>query len=360
MEEWKPVHERPGYYFISTLGRVKNDKNIILKQHTDASGYRKISLYISPRCIKVRLVHRLVAHSFLPNTGNLPLVNHIDGDRSNNCVANLEWVTAADNNTRKVHPCTNQKGRKIIQLTLDNVELKQWDKIVDAANKLGLSAPRIGQCCIGKQHSHGGFKWKYLEDEEKANELWRPVPGCKTGAEISSLGRIRSRNLGISIGVITQGYSTFYTHKVHRLVALAFPELCPNDDPLTKIVVNHIDGNKLNNCADNLEWVTISRNCLHAHDIGLNTRRKEVWAEDSDGDILKYPSIQNAAKDLCLLQSGISGVCRGLHKTHGGFKWYYAPKDDAPAPKKEFLKLSDEDVVSILNEYGFDDLGNAI
>ncbi len=64
------------------------------------------------------------------------------------------------------------------------------------------------------------------------------------------------------------GKYVYKTHKVHRLVAIAF---VPNKHPDTNTVVNHKDGNKLNNNKDNLEWITLSENTRHALEEGLRT-----------------------------------------------------------------------------------------
>jgi hypothetical protein len=112
-------------------------------------------------------------------------------------------------------------------------------------------------------------------------ENWKPVVGYEEIYEVSDLGRVRrikpgsSTRVGrISRGSLTpDGYirvslsfhdSTKRTHNVARLVAIAF---IPN--PENKPEVNHRDGNKVNNCVDNLEWVTVLENRRHARDTGL-------------------------------------------------------------------------------------------
>ena len=95
-EIWKPVIGFENLYEVSNLGRVKNTRGLILKVHPQNSGYLQITFTLN----KVRtkfLVHRLVALHFIENTGNKKYVNHIDGNKLNNCVQNLEWVTASEN-----------------------------------------------------------------------------------------------------------------------------------------------------------------------------------------------------------------------------------------------------------------------
>ena len=116
-----------------------------------------------------------------------------------------------------------------------------------------------------------------MEDNQVLNiEEWKQIPNLPY--EISSLGKIRNlqgkvlktyiQNSGYE--QIKINYQGLHIHKsIHRLVAEAF---IPN--PLNKEYVNHIDGNKLNNTVDNLEWCTNSENILHARKTGLNPYNK--------------------------------------------------------------------------------------
>ena len=103
MEEWKDIDDMNGYYQISNLGNVKSfitlkqnkkENGQILKPYKITKGYFAVSLFK-----KDYRIHQLVAKHFIPNPNNLPQVNHIDGDKSNNKVENLEWVTNRENVT---------------------------------------------------------------------------------------------------------------------------------------------------------------------------------------------------------------------------------------------------------------------
>src|SRR5690606_38396846 len=95
-EEWSPVVGYEGFYEVSTTGRVRNSSTGKIKAKTLLRGYEKVCLW-KQGTVNSPLVHRLVAKAFIPNPNNKPQVNHKDGNKQNNCVSNLEWVTAKEN-----------------------------------------------------------------------------------------------------------------------------------------------------------------------------------------------------------------------------------------------------------------------
>lgn len=91
LEIWKNIDGYDGRYQVSSWGRVRSI-NGILKPYENHKGYLKIGLMRDGISHKHR-INRLVAMAFIPNPDNLPQVNHIDGNKQNNSVTNLEWVT---------------------------------------------------------------------------------------------------------------------------------------------------------------------------------------------------------------------------------------------------------------------------
>ena len=105
-EVWKPIEGYEGLYEISNLGRVRSlelrnssgaRKRILMLKPTDnGHGYKIVGMRVNGKR-RNHYVHRLVAEAFVPNPNNLPVVDHIDHDRSNNQASNLRWMTQGDN-----------------------------------------------------------------------------------------------------------------------------------------------------------------------------------------------------------------------------------------------------------------------
>lgn len=99
-EIWKDVKGYEGTYQISNLGRAKrfykNKPEKILKPVKGQLGYMSYTFCINSK-IKTYRIHRLVALAFIPNPNNLPEVNHIDGNKENYSIENLEWCTRSQN-----------------------------------------------------------------------------------------------------------------------------------------------------------------------------------------------------------------------------------------------------------------------
>lgn len=160
MEVWKDIEGYEGRYQISDQGRVKSlTTGSILKTFLCGSGYPEIVL-TKHRKRQPKLIHRLVAEAFIPNPESKREVNHKDGNKHNNDVSNLEWVTPSENqrHSRKV------LGAKSFQRKVVCVELQRtFDSIKAASDALGLKSPLIWKCCNGTQVTTGGYHWRYAE-----------------------------------------------------------------------------------------------------------------------------------------------------------------------------------------------------
>jgi hypothetical protein len=161
-EEWRNVKINGQVYenyFVSSLGRFKNSKGIIMENYKPHhSGY--IFLRVN---IQKYALHRLVATTFLDNPENKPAVNHIDGNKTNNAVSNLEWCTIKENNDHN-HKSgfINYYNRKIGQYDLEGNLVKEFKSIVEAMNNTNVKTT-IKHALKEQQKTAGGFIWKYLD-----------------------------------------------------------------------------------------------------------------------------------------------------------------------------------------------------
>ena len=122
-EIWKDIKDYEGIYQVSNLGNIKSYyTKKMLKPYINIYGYCRISLYKNHKC-KNCAVHRLVAEAFIPNPNKLKTVNHIDEDKLNNCVDNLEWTTIKDNVIYSQAKKINQTKQLKYYLELNSIKL---------------------------------------------------------------------------------------------------------------------------------------------------------------------------------------------------------------------------------------------
>ena len=160
-EIWKNIEGYEGKYQVSNLGRVKSmigqEKVLHPKKHRN--GHLQIGLHKDKKR-KTMYIHRLVAQAFIPNPDNLPQVNHIDENKENNHVDNLEW-------------CTNQYNTEYSQakavIAVDKISgLKvEFSSIMKAERMTGIDHSHIIRCCQGKRRSTGGFYWHYVNEDKE-------------------------------------------------------------------------------------------------------------------------------------------------------------------------------------------------
>lgn len=158
-EIWKDIKGYEGKYQVSNLGRIRslyyhNAKGVkrdgFLKPGTDCKGYLRCALSMNNNLVTFK-VHRLVAKAFLPNPYNLPQVNHINGNKQDNRVENLEWV---NNSTNQIHAWINglnfgkiDKGKKVIAKIGANA--MEFPTIKKAAEYFGMCPSAIRRRILG-------------------------------------------------------------------------------------------------------------------------------------------------------------------------------------------------------------------
>ncbi len=274
----------PNYenYFIYDNGDILNIfTNKILKGSIGENGYKYYRLSKN-NIKKMFYAHRLVAENFLENKDNLPVVNHKDGNKLNNNVDNLEWVTYSK-----------------------NVEHAYSNKLIKSSRE------------------------REYYKEDLPNETWKKIPDYNYS--ISNFGRVRNdETLLLLKPSLTCGYNKVRLSNngyvkdmmIHKLVYCVFNNIKYIPDGY---VIDHINANKLDNSLSNLRLITLSENVKSAlYKTKTNSScRKIEQLTLTDEHIAFFDSCAEAARQLGLDSSTISKVCRGKNKSHGGFHFKY-------------------------------------
>jgi len=279
--EWRALDGNDKYE-VSNCGDVRNatTRNILVT-HKEPNYY--VTIRIANKCY---LVHRLVAVAFIPNPEDKKTVNHKNHDRHDNRLENLEWATMTEQNAHK------------------------------RPMKERVPAP---------SHDILGEEWKE----------WPTEPSY----QVSNLGRIKNDNRFIKIYDTDVKYNNvsikkgkkFKTLSLHRIVAETW---CDNWDE--EMSVNHIDGDKHNNKADNLECITQSDNIRKSYGTNQKMAAKLVRVRRSpmgdDGVVVEYPSLSDAASNSGLQESSIAYACNH-NGHHGGYIWAFIDKLPTSVPE---------------------------
>lgn len=195
-EEWRDVVGYEGLYMISSFGRCVSLGRVIMACNGDEKyvGQKLIAFtmvagnYLSYRLwrdnkSKAISIHRLVATAFLPNPNNLPEVDHIDTNRTNNVVSNLRWCTISENRLNPITRIKNSLSKtgnpKLIGLNCKPVvrinrhnpkDVKFYESATSASKTDGYNLSHLTAVCRGERKLHRGYVWKWLSDYETPNQ----------------------------------------------------------------------------------------------------------------------------------------------------------------------------------------------
>lgn len=184
-EIWKDIKGYESHYQVSNLGRIKslyfkNKYGVIHREKILKTGFNKKYYHVilsNEGETKMFYVHRLVAEAFIPNPENKPQINHIDGNKTNNNVNNLEWCTPSHNvkEAYKIGLIKIKKGsdnyhfnkpskrrKKVGQYDKNNNLIRIWDCAGLVEKELNISANNIRECCRNNRLKAGNYIWKYL------------------------------------------------------------------------------------------------------------------------------------------------------------------------------------------------------
>lgn len=335
----------------------KNNKRKIIKSHRLIYFVYNINIITSCKiCNKNPCIFDLF---------NKDHIDHIDGNHNNNTPNNLQRLCSSCHSKKTYEQTKNnrisikiKRSKKIICHTFMKKNIQYFDSITYASKYLQIDASSI--CKNIKNNKNQIIKWisskkhniKYrfeeiFEIENIENEVWKDL--IDLDGKVSNKGRIKN-NSGISYGNYKDGYYSITlkknNYKVHRLIAktfkyeelelkaqkikddinlypecinLSIEEIINSVNKKYSIVVDHIDGNKLNNNLDNLRWCTLIENSENQKSV----RTIEQWSFDKKILINTFKSQMEAHRCTKVCNKQISDVCNNKKSHAGGFFWKF-------------------------------------
>ena len=180
MEEiWKDIPNYENLYQVSNIGNIRTKKTLKNRRIAYTHGYPSIILRKNNKYRNLT-IHRLVAQAFIPNPNNYNVVNHINGDKTDNRIENLEWCTHKHNtqeayrlglmniSEKHIEQMRNlgiKSGKKVAQKDLQGNVIQIFRSGNQASIQTNISQGLISQCCNKKIKMAGGYLWEYLEKE---------------------------------------------------------------------------------------------------------------------------------------------------------------------------------------------------
>ena len=294
VEIWRTTYESDAHE-VSNLGRLRRaTTKRVLKGYVNTAGYRKYYTMLDGTLQS----HRIVARTFIPNPDSKPTVDHVEpSEKSNNKLTNLRWATVAEQSANTKRSATCENGRRPVRMLDKETRefIRKFDSASTAASSLGKprANSEIGKACQGKNKSALGYAWEYAPPETIEGEQWRQIPrelfDLQQPHEVSSHGRLRNTTTGrvgsgstqntgaVVFGLkLTDGRTRLIL--VARIVASVFLE-----NPESKPIVRHVDGNSANNHVSNLAWATRSEVIQASHD-----HRSTSWTAEEDATLRDF------------------------------------------------------------------------
>lgn len=371
-EIWKSVVGYEGLYEISSLGRVKRlarvavdalgrkrpykDK-ILVNRIGKQTGYPCVNLSKNGKVATLN-IHKLIADAFIPNPDNLPCINHIDENRANSVLSNLERCTYKYNmmygsapqkrraslkrfyETHDVKPKGILYGKSLVvcQFSLNGELIAKFiGGASEVEDKLGFSRATIGECCRHKTHSSHGYVWRYEGDTFSFNRNYnkgKDFSNCKPKSHqkyvilLDDSGNELRRYKSVSEAGRENGFDR---HMLSRTPAIG----------------GIVTVNGLRFIVEKKENEYIPKGHKGPRPDLKGKCAKPVCQYTKDGEFVQeFPSATDAAdyfgKKLC---SDITNCCKKKLKTAYGFIWRYKGE---PTPKP-----FSSDVLKRIEQYDF-------
>lgn len=273
-EEWRTV-DIEGFsdkYIVSSEGDVMNVLTGELLSKRTKDGYQCVTLINEGKRKDVRL-HVLVGASFIPCNDEKLMISHKDGNKNNNKVENLIYVTRRDLSFKNNNLKTNI-AKKVLQYDLEGNMIASFSSVAEAARHAMINESSIRKVCKGERTQASGYIWKYEFDHHDSQNKFvdgKEIFGyedyliTQDGIIYSKLSKknitayIKGDDKSLSINLTKNGKR--YTEYVHNLLARTYiknNDNCENNETKNKVI--HINGDKKDNRLDNLKWISTPKN----------------------------------------------------------------------------------------------------
>ena len=172
MKGFTELKDYPNYYIAHTpprLMRIKQGVMYVCSQTPNSAkdNYWTCTLKTPEGKYVKRSMHRLLMETFVPNPEHKAHVNHIDGDKSNNDLSNLEWATPKENAQHAVRTGlkdTQASAKPVYQYTLDGGYVDCYSSAREAGNTTGIAYQNIGKAALGERIHAGYFRWSFSKE----------------------------------------------------------------------------------------------------------------------------------------------------------------------------------------------------
>lgn len=273
------------FYMINQQGQIFNTKT---KRFQKLAENGTVQLRVNGKNKTCSISH-LVATTYIENPNNYKLTKHIDGDRTNNCVENIKWISNKENAENSSLMRKKNGSFKIVGKEVQNIVEKRYTSPEDMVEENTV------YCC-------------------RANN----------GLTVRSDGQIFNGSEKIPITVRTDGYYSFRFQSKKYLVHVFIWESFNRRKKKQGMDINHINGNKADNRLCNLEEISHRQNMLHAAEKLGRCGAKPVGEYGENGELLRrFGSAGEAARAIRILPGSMRNTIRRQGKCHNGLQYKY-------------------------------------